>query len=91
LGIYFFGGISPSKIGQIAPFLATIQALSKTRVFLSSKKKQRLFCMGRTSTANQSKNQKMTHNSLSVSWELNPARVKASGRGAKFKLRGGYF
>jgi hypothetical protein len=34
-GVLFFGGISPSKIGQIAPFLATIQALSKARVFLS--------------------------------------------------------
>jgi hypothetical protein len=53
LGVYFFGGISPSKIGHIAPFLATIQALSKTRVFLLSKKKRRLLCMGRTFTANK--------------------------------------
>jgi hypothetical protein len=28
---------------------------------------------------------------LSVSWESNPARVKASGRGAKFYPRGCYF
>jgi hypothetical protein len=34
LGVYFFGGISPSKIGHIAPFLATIQRLSKACVFL---------------------------------------------------------
>jgi hypothetical protein len=34
LGSLFFGGIFPSKIGRFAPFLATIQALSKTRVFL---------------------------------------------------------
>jgi hypothetical protein len=34
LEVYFSRGISPSKIGHIAPFLATIQALSKTRVFL---------------------------------------------------------
>jgi hypothetical protein len=34
LGVYFFRGISPSKIEHIAPFLATIQRLSKTRVFL---------------------------------------------------------
>jgi hypothetical protein len=84
LGVYFFGGISPSKIGHIAPFLAMIQALSKTRVFLLSKKKQRLLCMGRTSTTNRGNNKKNEKNSLSVSWGLNPARVKASGRGAKF-------
>jgi hypothetical protein len=52
-GGIFFGGISPSKIGHVAPFLATIQALSKTRVFLLSKKKRRLLCMGRTFTANK--------------------------------------
>jgi hypothetical protein len=34
LGYIFFGGICPSKIGHIAPFLATIQRLSKARVFL---------------------------------------------------------
>jgi hypothetical protein len=34
LGVYFFGGIFPSKMERFAPFLATIQALSKTRVFL---------------------------------------------------------
>jgi hypothetical protein len=33
-GVLFFGGISPSKIRQIAPLLATIQTLSKPRVFL---------------------------------------------------------
>jgi hypothetical protein len=33
-GYIFFGGIFPSKIGRFAPFLATIKALSKTRVFL---------------------------------------------------------
>jgi hypothetical protein len=34
LGSVFFWGIFPSKMGRFAPFLATIQALSKTRVFL---------------------------------------------------------
>jgi hypothetical protein len=34
LGVHFFGGIFPSKIVRFAPLLATIQALSKTRVFL---------------------------------------------------------
>jgi hypothetical protein len=33
-GFIFFGGIYPSKIGHIAPFLATIQALSRARAFL---------------------------------------------------------
>jgi hypothetical protein len=33
-GGIFFRGISPSKIGHIAPFLAMIQRLSKARVFL---------------------------------------------------------
>jgi hypothetical protein len=34
LGYIFFGGIFPSKMGRFAPFLATIQALSRTRGFL---------------------------------------------------------
>jgi hypothetical protein len=32
--VHFFGGIFPSKMGRFSPFLATIQALSKTCVFL---------------------------------------------------------
>jgi hypothetical protein len=55
-GYIFLGGIFPSKIGHIAPFLATIQRLSKTCAFLLSKKKQRLLYMGRTSTANRGNN-----------------------------------
>jgi hypothetical protein len=35
-GGIFFGGHISLKIGHIAPFLATIQALSKTQVFLLS-------------------------------------------------------
>jgi hypothetical protein len=31
-GVLFYGGVSPSKIGLIAPY--TVQALSKARVFL---------------------------------------------------------
>jgi hypothetical protein len=42
-GYIFFGGISPSKIGHIAPFLATIQRLSKTRAFLSEKRSEGCF------------------------------------------------
>jgi hypothetical protein len=40
-------------MGRFAPFLATIQALSKTCAFLLSEKKRRLLCMGRTFTANK--------------------------------------
>jgi hypothetical protein len=53
LGVYFYRGISPSKIGHIAPFLDRIQPLSSTRAFLPVKKKRRLLSMGRTSTANK--------------------------------------
>jgi hypothetical protein len=34
LGGHFLGGVYPSKMGRFAPFLATIQAISKTCVFL---------------------------------------------------------
>jgi hypothetical protein len=33
-GVLFYGGVSPSKISLIAPYLDTVQALSKARVFL---------------------------------------------------------
>jgi hypothetical protein len=36
LGSFFYGGISPSKIGLIAPYLEQTQLHSKARVFLSS-------------------------------------------------------
>jgi hypothetical protein len=49
LGVHFFGGIFPSKMGLFAPFLATIQRLSKKCAFLL-KKKRKLPCMGRTFT-----------------------------------------
>jgi hypothetical protein len=53
-------------MGRIAPFLATIQPFSKARVFLLSKKKRRLLCMGRTSTANWGNNLKNEKNSLKI-------------------------
>jgi hypothetical protein len=37
-------------MGPFAPFLATIQPLSKARVFLLSENEQKLFCMGHTFT-----------------------------------------
>jgi hypothetical protein len=42
-GYIFFGGISPSKIGHIAPFLATIQTLSKTCGLLFNKRSEGCF------------------------------------------------
>jgi hypothetical protein len=40
-------------MGPFAPFLATIKALSSTRVFLPGENEQKLLCMGRTFTANK--------------------------------------
>jgi hypothetical protein len=34
LGVLFYGVVSPSKIGLIAPYWEAVQALSKARVFL---------------------------------------------------------
>jgi hypothetical protein len=42
-GYIFFGGIFPSKIGRFAPFLATIQRLSKTCGFLLNKRSEGCF------------------------------------------------
>jgi hypothetical protein len=44
-GVIFLGSISPSKMGRIAPFLATIHPFSKARVFLLSSKFSRMVCM----------------------------------------------
>jgi hypothetical protein len=40
-------------MGAFAPFLATIQALSSTRVFLLGENERKLLCMGHTFTANK--------------------------------------
>jgi hypothetical protein len=55
-----------------------IQPLSSTRAFLLVKKKQRLLCMGRTSTANKPLPLNNSPKPICGSWESNPARVKAS-------------
>jgi hypothetical protein len=65
-------------MGPFAPFLATIQALSSTRIFLLSENEQKLLCMGRTFTANKPLLLNNSPKQLSVSWESNLARVKAS-------------
>jgi hypothetical protein len=52
-GVHFLREHISLKNGTICPLLATIQALSRTRVFLPSEKKRKLHCMGRTFTANK--------------------------------------
>jgi hypothetical protein len=52
-GVHFLGEHISLKNGTFCPLLATIQPLSKARVFLSSENKQRLLCIGRTFTANK--------------------------------------
>jgi hypothetical protein len=65
-------------MGPFAPFLATIQALSSTRVFfLLSENERKLLCIGRTFTANKPLPLNNSPKQLSVSWESNPARVIA--------------
>jgi hypothetical protein len=83
-GYIFWGSIFPSKMGPFAPFSATIQALSRTRTFLSSENERKLLCMGRTFTVARPYLLNNCPFQLSFSWESNPARVKASGSGAKF-------
>jgi hypothetical protein len=45
LGVHFFGGCFPPKMGRFAPFLATIQALSKTCVSLFNKRSEGCFVL----------------------------------------------
>jgi hypothetical protein len=75
---FFWGEHISSKMGPFAPFLATMQPLSKARVFLLGENKRKLLCMGHTFTANKSLPLNNSPKQLSVSWESNPARVKAS-------------
>jgi hypothetical protein len=78
-------------MGPFAPFSATIQDISKTRAFLLSENERNLLCMGRTFTVACPYLRNNFPFQLSFSWESNLARVKASGRGAKFYPRGCYF
>jgi hypothetical protein len=74
----FLRGHISLKMGPFTPFLATIQALSSARAFLSGKNERELLCMGRTFTANKPLPLNNRPKQLSVSWESNPALVKAS-------------
>jgi hypothetical protein len=52
-GVHFLGEHISLKNGTFCPLLATIQPLSKERVFLFSENEQKLLSMGRTFTANK--------------------------------------
>jgi hypothetical protein len=64
-------------VDQIRPF-TRIYAFARTPIKGYTQKKSRLLCMGRTSTANKPLPLNNSPKQLSVSWESNPARVKAS-------------
>jgi hypothetical protein len=65
-------------MGPFAPFLATIQPLSSARAFLLGEYERELLCMGQTFTSNKPLPLNNSPKQLSVSWESNPASVKAS-------------
>jgi hypothetical protein len=88
LGVHFFGGIFPSKMGRFAPFLATIQALSKTCAFLLNKRSEACFVSEAPQLVLAPTIFIIALNMCFVSWESTPARVKASKRGAKSYPRG---
>jgi hypothetical protein len=67
-------------MGPFAPFLATIQALSSTRIFvLLGENERKLLCMGRTSTANKPLPLYLGPEQLSFSWESNPRGANNNG------------
>jgi hypothetical protein len=79
-------------MGRFAPFLATIQALSKTCVFLFNKRSEGCFVSDAPpSTGARTDYFIIALNMWFVSWELTRARVKASKRGAKCYSRGKQF
>jgi hypothetical protein len=90
LGVHFWGSIFPSKMGPFASFLATIQRLSKTRAFLPEKRSEGCFVWAAPALSLARTYLIIALNMWVVSWESNPARVKASGRGAKFYPHGWY-
>jgi hypothetical protein len=82
LGVHFFGGIFPSKIGHFAPFRAKIQALSKTCAFLFNKRSKGCFVSDAPPLVLAPAIFIIALNMCFVTWESTPARVKASKRGA---------
>jgi hypothetical protein len=68
---------------RFAPFLATIQRLLKTCAFLFKKRSDGCFVWAALSLLLALTYFIISLNMWFVSWELTPARVKASERGAK--------
>jgi hypothetical protein len=67
-------GVSPSKMGPFAPFLATIQPLSSTRAFLYTQKKSRMLCMGCTFTVARPVPTYLMKRTVEFQLEIEPAR-----------------
>jgi hypothetical protein len=88
-GSFFYGGVSPLKIGLITPCWETVHLRLKARVFLLSENKRRLLCMGCTYAA---KRRTLLTNWRATVWafargaELEPGTCKSTRRGAKFIL-----
>jgi hypothetical protein len=70
-------------MGRFAAFLATIQAISKTCVFLFNKRSEGCFVWAAPPLVLAPTIFIIALNMCFVSWESNPACVKASKRGAK--------
>jgi hypothetical protein len=79
-GSFLRGHISLKNWTLCPLFSQTIQALSSTCVFLLGENERKLLCMGHTFTANKPLPLNNSPKQLSVSWESNPAHVKARGR-----------
>jgi hypothetical protein len=93
LGVHFFRWHIPLKNRTYCPLLATIQRLSKAGVFLLSVKISEGCFVSDVPPAISHPYLIIETNSwkiCGVSWESTPARVKASGRGAKCYPRGDY-
>jgi hypothetical protein len=85
LGIYFFRGHISLKNRTYCPLFSHDSTSFKDMcVFLPGEKKRKLLCMGRTFTVARPYHLIIDLNMWVISWESNLARVKASGRGAKF-------
>jgi hypothetical protein len=92
LGVHFLKGHFSLKNGTICPLISHDSSSFKDTCFLTkSENERKMLCMGRTFTIARPYLLNNCPFQLSFSWESNPARVKASERGAKCYPRGCYF
>jgi hypothetical protein len=82
-GVTFLKGRFSLKNGTYCPLFSNDTSSFKRTCLLVRKKKRRLLCMGRAFTVARQHVLYLGPKQLSFSWESNPARGKASGRGAK--------